>query len=274
MKLLILLITANLSLLHASEDLIYGNVSSKKMMATLYKADSKVKSPVVVLLHEGGFRRGSRECFVDIGNDLALRGISAFSVSYRLVQEGGAYPEALKDCIEAVYWLMKNGPKHNIDTSRIAIWGSSAGAYLGVMTALAKGLPDEIRAGHGKTKFTTPRIVAVVSSLGFYDWESSRFRGDGFITGGAMYRHASPIQYTASAEADFLLLAVENDEFFSTDQSKNFSAALKNQGRHVELHIKPRQTHSGICDGASPFAQWAIPLSIDFLERRLFKVPK
>jgi acetyl esterase/lipase len=270
MKLLVILIVS-LSILHASEDIVYGNIGSKKLLATLYKADSKKKSPVVVLLHEGGFRRGSRDCFVDIGNDLASRGISAYSVSYRLVQDGGAYPEALKDCIEAVYWLMKNGTKHNIDTSRIAIWGSSAGAYLGVMTSLAKGLPDEIRAGHGKTKFTTPRITAVVSSLGFYDWETSKFRGDGFITGGAMYRNASPIQHVTSAEADFLLLAVENDEFFSTDQSKFFSAGLKKNGRHVELHIKPRQSHAGICDAASPFAQWAIPLSIEFLERKLLK---
>jgi acetyl esterase/lipase len=192
-------------------------------------------------------------------------------VSYRLVQEGGAYPEALKDCIESVYWLMKNGHRYNIDTSRIAIWGSSAGAYLGTMVSLSAGLPPDIRCGHGKHSYKYLSIKAVVSSLGFYDWETSKFRGDGFITGGSMYKAASPMLYVAGANADYMLIAAENDEFFSTDQSKNFASALESHGRQVELHIRSKQSHAGICDGGSQFAQWAIPLSMEYLERKLLK---
>jgi len=259
---------------YSSEDIAYASVGGKKLFATLYKAESKTKSPVVVLFHEGGFRRGSRDCFVDIGNDLALRGISAFSVDYRLVQQGGAYPEAVKDCIEAVYWLMKNGNRYNIDTSRIGVWGSSAGAYLAVMASVAGGLPDEIRKGHGNFKFEKPKIKAVVSSLGFYDWEKSKFRGDGFIKIDKHYEEASPIRYAESAEADYFLIAAGNDEFFSTDQAKSFSAALKVHGRQVELNIKQWQKHAGICDMSGEYAQWAIPLSVDFLTRKLLRGAK
>ncbi|MBL8025013.1 MAG: alpha/beta hydrolase [Fibrobacteres bacterium] len=271
-KLILLLLFA--LKIFSAEDIVYATVNGKRLMATLYKADSKTKSPCVVLLHEGGFRRGSRECFVDIGNDLALRGISALSVSYRLVQEGGAYPEAVKDCIEAVYWLMKNGSKYNIDTSRIGVWGNSAGAYLAVMVSIAGGLPEDIKKGHGQFKFDKPRVKAVISSLGFYDWEKSKFRGDGFIKVNSHYAEASPIRYAESSDADYFLIAAGNDEFFSTDQAKSFSAAVKANGRQVELNIKQWQKHAGICDMTGEFAQWVIPLSVDFLTRKLLRGAK
>ncbi len=255
------------------EDIVYGKIGTLELSATLVTPENSTKqSPIVILLHEGGFRRGSKECFTDIAQELLEKDIASMSVQYRLVQEGGAYPEAVKDCLEAVYWLMHNGHKHRIDTSRIAIWGSSAGAYLGVMVSLAACLPKDIRRGHGEFKFSRPKITAVISSLGFYDWEKARFKGDGFIRTNEHYKEASPLNLTDCVSCNYLIIAADKDEFFNVEEAEEFTRRISANGKRAELQIKRQQSHAGICDGSSSFAKWAVPLSIVFLEKELREI--
>lgn len=121
---------------------------------------STAGSPVVVILHGGGFTSGSRSTGGSrtICQLVAGYGFAAFSVDYRLVAQGGTFPAPVDDVQHAIEWLREAAQvsRFGIDPSRIALLGSSAGAILAQTVATA---------GSGSLA-TGSRVKAVVSLSG------------------------------------------------------------------------------------------------------------
>lgn len=258
----------SISLAFNEETATYFSDSIITLKATIYSPEKDTIKPALILIHEGGFTGGSRFCFNQYGPYFAKRGYVVMSIDYRLVQQGGAYPEALKDCIEAVLWLKAHHEKYRIDKQRMAVIGSSAGAYLAVMVGVAGGLPDEIRQGHGRHPEEDARVRAVVSSFGLYDWTRTGWKGDGFIKP-EQERAASPVTYAGRTQAAFLLLAGARDRLFDPGQAEEFRRRSSADGVSIEVCIKPRQDHAGLCDIHGPVAAWALPIIESFLLDRL-----
>lgn len=110
--------------------------------------DTATSRPAIVWVHGGGFSGGDRTSpeIVDEANTFARRGYVNVSINYRLEKEGcsasaptgacvDAIREAMEDAQTAVRFLRSNASTYGIDTTRIAIAGSSAGA----ITALNVG---------------------------------------------------------------------------------------------------------------------------------------
>jgi acetyl esterase/lipase/putative cell wall-binding protein len=110
--------------------------------------DTATSRPAIVWVHGGGFSGGDRTSpeIVDEANTFARRGYVNVSINYRLEKEGcsasaptgacvDAIREAMEDAQTAVRFLRANASTYGIDTTRIAIAGSSAGA----ITALNVG---------------------------------------------------------------------------------------------------------------------------------------
>jgi epsilon-lactone hydrolase len=96
---------------------------------------------VLLCLHGGGFVGGSiythRKMF---GHLAKAAGARALLVGYRLLPEGGVYPEPAADAVAAYRWLLDQG----IAAGHIALAGDSAGGWLAVtaqLRARAQGLP-------------------------------------------------------------------------------------------------------------------------------------
>jgi len=264
----LVIITPICLLAFSEETITYYSDSTISLKATIYTPEKDTLKPALVLIHEGGFTSGSRFCFNQYGAYFTGRGYVVMSIDYRLVQQGGAYPVALKDCIEAVKWLKANHRIYQVDKERIALIGSSAGAYLATMIGLAKGLPADIRQGHGKNKGEDTSVRVVVSSFGVYDWEKTEWKGDGFINPD-QEKEASPIQYAEHAGAAFLLLAGGRDRLFNKEQAEEFKNRIKAKDKTVELYVKSRQGHAGLCDINSPLVTWALPIINSFLLDKL-----
>src|SRR3954452_25459732 len=85
-------------------------------------------APTVIYCHSGAFVLGNldtdhRQCV-----EFARRGrCTVISVDYRLAPED-PYPAGLDDAAAVLAWVADNGTKLGIDTARIAVAGSSAGA--------------------------------------------------------------------------------------------------------------------------------------------------
>jgi acetyl esterase/lipase len=79
------------------------------------------------MIHEGGFLKGSRNCFSQYGEHFTNLGFAVMSIDYRLLTEGGAYPEAVKDCIQALRWLKAHSALYKIDKNNISLMGCSCG---------------------------------------------------------------------------------------------------------------------------------------------------
>lgn len=76
-------------------------------------------------------------------------GFSVFSIDYRLAPET-PLSSILEDVQDALNWLIKEGPKQfSIDAERIAVIGSSAGAFLALSTGLFPNKPKAIVSFYG-----------------------------------------------------------------------------------------------------------------------------
>ena len=99
--------------------------------------------PAILYFHGGSWISGSRAKIHQRYREPMLRrllekGFIVFSVDYRLVGLGRGHLEgAVSDCKAALSYVIDNAAKLGVDTSRIGLWGSSAGAHLAMMTIFA-----------------------------------------------------------------------------------------------------------------------------------------
>lgn len=139
--------------------------------------------PLVVLFHGGGFKGGSKNGFRDEIMTLASLGYAAASVEYRLSSEAGyEFPAPFSDARCALRVLAANAAGLQVDPSRIAIGGASAGAALalvvGVNTSadLDAALPaTACNAG----REPLPTLRAIVSWYGGGDLRNTAMFGAG-----------------------------------------------------------------------------------------------
>jgi acetyl esterase/lipase len=103
-------------------------------LALVYKAASP-NSPIIFLLHGGGFYQGKPIYMHDWCSALAESGITALSLAYPL--EPYAHFPAPEDSVAArIQRLKPQLAKEGADTNRVFIGGSSAGATLAISATL------------------------------------------------------------------------------------------------------------------------------------------
>jgi BD-FAE len=114
--------------------------SGKPLNGDLYRARSPdgTLAPALIAVHGGGWKIGSAKEFRYLGPWLAERGITLFSIEYRLVKgETNRYPASAHDVRAAVQFIRANALELGIDPARIGLLGASAGAHLVSLVALA-----------------------------------------------------------------------------------------------------------------------------------------
>jgi acetyl esterase/lipase len=129
--------------------------------------DDVTSRPAIVWVHGGAFSSGNKTSpeIVDEAKTFAKKGFVNVSIDYRLEPEGcsaaapsGACVDAIKEAMEdaqaAVRWLRSEASTYGVDTTRIAIGGSSAGA----ITALD--------VGYESSEDATSAVRAVLSLSG------------------------------------------------------------------------------------------------------------
>jgi acetyl esterase/lipase len=125
-----------------------GNTVTLQFDAYEPTGDTVRQRPAIVWVHGGSFSGGSKTSpeLVDEATQFALKGYFNISINYRL-EPGGcstvtptcitAIQEAAQDAMTAVRFLRSNASTYHIDTGRIAIGGSSAGAITALNVAYA-----------------------------------------------------------------------------------------------------------------------------------------
>ena len=101
--------------------------------------------PVLSWFHGGGWVIGNLETADATARHLAVgAGCVVVSVDYRLAPEA-KFPVPFDDCYAATQWIFQNAASINVDPSRIAVGGDSAGGNLAAGICLAAkdrgGLP-------------------------------------------------------------------------------------------------------------------------------------
>ena len=127
-------------------DVVYGRSHPEIQKLDAYLVKSDQPTPIVIEIHGGGWRRGSKSQFVYQGRliDAILQaGISVVSIDYRLTPQH-TMPSQMEDVARAIQFVRTKAKEWNLDPDRIAALGGSAGAHLGAWIALHDDLakPD------------------------------------------------------------------------------------------------------------------------------------
>ena len=106
--------------------------------------DSELQRPAIIFLHPGAFFSGSNQSddMVSLSIDAAKKGYVAISASYRLglnivstySGERAVY-RGVQDISALIRYLREHSEDLRIDSDKIFIWGSSAGAFIGLHLA-------------------------------------------------------------------------------------------------------------------------------------------
>lgn len=198
--------------------------------------------PTVIIVHGGGFARGSKVTYVPpIFQPLTRGGFAWFTIDYRLAPAAHVQDQ-IDDVTAALAWVHQHAAEYHVDPKRIALLGESAGAYLVDYVAIA-------------APKTTP-VAAVVSFYGPADMLFQRkdrplpenMRSFFGVPGpGAAaeenLRRLSPYYMVREGLPPFLLLHGTADEQVPYEQSPRFCEALKAKGNRCELYTVPGARH-------------------------------
>lgn len=106
----------------------------------LWKAKSDGPTSLVVYIHGGGFRAGSKESLSPAVLDgLLANGISVMAINYRLSPEV-SFPAHYMDSARAIQFARSKAKEWNLDPKRVGATGGSAGAG----TSLWIGFHDDM----------------------------------------------------------------------------------------------------------------------------------
>ncbi len=135
-------------------------------------------APALVYLHGGGWVVGSLDTYDVLCAQLAMAGAcTVLSVDYRLAPEH-PFPAAVEDALTAARWVVGTAELLEVDRTRVALGGDSAGANLA--TVVARHLK------HLDPPFVGQLLIYPVAELGMDTPSYRAFATDHYLTAESM----------------------------------------------------------------------------------------
>ncbi|MBP7703953.1 MAG: alpha/beta hydrolase [Caulobacter sp.] len=111
----------------------YGPAPAQRL--DVYPNPRLHRSPVLVFVHGGGWRSGSRDRIYALEAYARAHGFLLVSIDYRVLPQARDAGDCARDVAAAVGWVRANAAKHGGDPRRIVLVGHSAGAHLSALVA-------------------------------------------------------------------------------------------------------------------------------------------
>jgi len=250
--------------------MIPGPKGAPEVALYIAGAAAGASKPAVLHIHGGGFIAGSAEASQRDIQDLAVsHECVAVSVEYRLAPEA-PFPAALEDNYAALLWMYKNAAELDIDRSRIAVKGESAGGGLAAALAIAARDRGEVPLClqvliYPALDDRTGSTVSVPPYIGHYMWTAAanRFAWTSYLgkpAGSAQAPAGSvPARVENLAGLPAAWIGVGSVDLFSNEDVE-YARRLLEAGASTELHVVPGGFH-----GFDLFVPQA-PLTVAFTE--------
>ena len=120
-------------------DIQYGPHARNLM--DVWVVESSTPAPVLLSIHGGGFRRGEKGINSRLLRECLASGIAVVALTYRFTDEAIA-PAQFHDAARAVQFVRHNAAAWNMDPSRMAATGGSAGAGLSLWLGFHEDMAD------------------------------------------------------------------------------------------------------------------------------------
>lgn len=231
--------------------------------------------PGVYFIHGGGMVLGD----VD-GENVGATTISeqvncvVVSVEYRLAPEN-PYPAPVEDCYAGLVWMAQHAAELGIDSTRIALYGGSAGGGLVLAIALLA------RDRKGPTvAFQMPIYPMIddrnetassheISDVGIWDRSANIEAWEWYLGGNDADEYAAPARAQDLSGLPPTFIDVGTVDMFR-DEDIAFANRLMQAGVPTELHINPGSYHaSEIFAPEAQLSQRVWAMRLDALRRAL-----
>ncbi|HWY62484.1 MAG TPA: alpha/beta hydrolase [Rhizomicrobium sp.] len=257
-------------------EMVYSELKGfRPLTLDLYQPAGKgFPRPGLIFVHGGDWKDGDSRHTGTFGDfpgllaSLAARGYVVASINYRLSGEAH-FPAALQDVKTAIRWLRGHAGDYNVDETRIAIWGASAGGHLAALAGVSCGVSSLEPPTDPKDKPPSDCVQAVIDWYGITDFETlfsdfgkpapDKTAGGDFLGCEpalcpiAVARNASPLAYIEAMSPPFLIQHGAEDTTVSPQQSQKLYDALRAKDVPAELVIYPGVSH-GFGSNSSPGA--------------------
>jgi len=201
------------------------------------------KQPLLVMIHGGGYSSGDKQAWQNEAYSYSRAGFVCASLNYRLTQNGGnqspqmrlfAVQCALEDIQNGIRFLKKNADTYFIDTTRIVVFGGSAGGGLSLINAV--------------------EYDSNICTNDFYGFSS---KTNGSISTGATLINDDPASQTGTLHYDandspvLLFHAKETDSSTGATWTANVlptQKAIQESGNSCTIVEQPNLTHTVILE--------------------------
>ncbi|MEO8314185.1 MAG: alpha/beta hydrolase [Pseudomonadota bacterium] len=230
-------------------DVVYAAVDGKKLALDLHMPAGIEHPPLVVYVHGGAWRAGSKTEYPEF---LVGRGYAVASVEFRSSTDA-RFPANVQDIKAAIRFLRAKAKEYGYRIDRIAIAGSSSGGHLAALVGTTNGVKD-LEGTVGDNPGESSAVQAIVSWYGASNFMTILTQSTPFglgvrepslklLLGGlpdevpALAKLASPVTHVGAGDPPAILLHGNQDRQMPVNQLLELEAAYRRAGLSIETMI-------------------------------------
>lgn len=159
----------------SKENIVFSSIGNRDIHLNVFYPGKKNKKgyPGVILIFGGGWKSGDESMSIPMAQQIAARGYVAVAVEYRLSPEA-KYPAAVHDIKAAIRYMRANASAFNLDKTKIATHGVSAGGQLAALVGTTNGKEKfEGNGGNAEQSSDVQAIIDIDGILAFKHPESA-----------------------------------------------------------------------------------------------------
>jgi acetyl esterase/lipase len=259
-------------------DLEYARVGEHSLKLDLYLPKGVKGPPLIVWVHGGGWRSGSKS---QVPVQKLVDDVWAIaSVDYRL-SPVARFPAQVHDIKAAIRFLRAKAKDHGYDAGKVVVAGASAGGHLAALVGVSGGV-KELEGAVGEHLKESSDVQAIVSYYGASNLETIlaqstphglkvRVPALELLLGGPpeekgeLARLASPVAHVDDKDPPLLLLHGDQDPQMPINQSHELHGKYKEANRPVEFVV----IHGGVHGGAGFYEPAMLMRVRTFIERHV-----
>lgn len=229
------------------KEIIYKSINSRDLHFDAYYKNQKAIQPIVILIHGGGWKSGSKSHMNFLAQQIASQGYSCFAIEYRLSDEA-KFPAAIFDVKAAIKHIKSNAHKFNADANKVAVLGCSSGGQMAALIGTTNGKSEFEEKDNSKQNSDVQAIIDMDGVLAFHHPESTEGKYAALWLGGSyeenptVWENASALNHTDKNTPPILFI---NSDMVRFHAGRDDMIAILNKHKiYNEVKTIPNSPHS------------------------------
>ena len=237
------------------KNIVYAKAAKGSLLLDIYLPQNQVSPYLIVWIHGGAWRSGSKE---EPPMGLVKLGYAMASVDYRLSVEA-PMPAMVQDIKAAIRFLRANAKKYGYRSDKIIIWGSSAGGHLAALVGTTNGnaqlegtLGDYVKQSsaiaavidfYGPTNLMTILQQSTPHGISVRAPALALLLGKPVEQVPELAKLSSPVYHVDPSDPPMFIAHGDQDVQVPVNQSLELKAAYEKNKLMVQLEIVPGAGH-------------------------------